>query len=251
MVGGQDIILEIRNAMLRSELNRVDELVKVHGEEILRQEFGDNDTLLHNAAALGLEKTVQYLLAHHVKVSVRDKNNYTPLMLAASAKYLNVVRLLMQYGAEFDSDPHSRDHQVFGRLTGPVLHVIAEERARRKETASSTPGEAPTPHSPSSSSFSSTDSVEGASGHEEVHRAGLVDVLKAPTSYTGLRRRGFFNRNQRAEEQTPLLIPRDPSLKKNSFFQIYPKFKIDRLILRCNFYLLGKFLEAIGKYGFK
>jgi len=209
MGGGQDIILEIRSAMLRSELDRVDELVKAHGEEILCQEFGDHDTFLHNAAALGLEKTIQYLLAHHVNVSVRDKNNYTPLMMAANLKYPNVVRLLMQCGAEFNLDPHSRDQQVFRRLTGPVLQVIAEERAGRKEAVSATPGETTTPDSPSSSSLSSTASGEGASGHEEAHSVGLA----APTSYNGLRRRGFFNRNQGAEEKTPLLLPTDPSFK--------------------------------------
>ena len=56
-------------------------------------------SLLHLAAELGDDGRVKFLLAHNAQVDVLNPNGETPLHWACSLGHLNVVRCLVQHGA--------------------------------------------------------------------------------------------------------------------------------------------------------
>ncbi len=57
-------------------------------------------TLLHAAAKGGQAEVVKELIARKLKVDARDRNDITPLMLAASSSSAEVVRLLIEHKAK-------------------------------------------------------------------------------------------------------------------------------------------------------
>jgi ankyrin repeat protein len=59
----------------------------------------DGWTALHYAAASSDLEVVQILLKHHAKVDALSPNESTPLMMAIRSANLNIVKLLVEYGA--------------------------------------------------------------------------------------------------------------------------------------------------------
>jgi len=59
---------------------------------------GAQRTALHRACEAGDVEKVKQLLKKKASVNLKDKNNWTPLHCAASAKSLEIVRLLIKAG---------------------------------------------------------------------------------------------------------------------------------------------------------
>ena len=65
-------------------------------------------SLLHLAAEIGDDERISFLLSMHAQVDVLNPNGETPLHWACSLGHLNVVRCLVQHGA--DPRLHERVH---------------------------------------------------------------------------------------------------------------------------------------------
>ncbi|KAI6190073.1 hypothetical protein M3Y97_00077400 [Aphelenchoides bicaudatus] len=76
-------------------------------------------TALHLAVNTGDLCQVRVLLEYDIDVDARDRDNYTPLYYALRKKNLDMVKLLLWYGADFSQRP--RFHQKL------VLHAQAFE----------------------------------------------------------------------------------------------------------------------------
>jgi uncharacterized protein len=59
-------------------------------------------TLLHLASFLGFDHLVQWLIDHDVDLDSRDRNGWTPLHFASSAKMITCARALIQAGADVE-----------------------------------------------------------------------------------------------------------------------------------------------------
>ncbi|MFP4103852.1 ankyrin repeat domain-containing protein [Coleofasciculus sp.] len=101
---------ETIQAIEQSDLNRLQELVKLHSALAVRlDEDPDNTTALHIAAACGDWQIVNYLVSEAVQAdpSAARINNFTPLHAAAMFGHTDVCQLLIDSGAtvNIQTDP--------------------------------------------------------------------------------------------------------------------------------------------------
>jgi lysophospholipase len=91
----------LSNAIVRSDLNKLDEL-KGFGADFSAQN-ADGRTALHLACALGHIRIVRYLLLNGASVHIKDHFDRTPLIDAVENDRKEVVTLLRRCGAHLNS----------------------------------------------------------------------------------------------------------------------------------------------------
>jgi ankyrin len=92
------------------------------------------DTALHWAAKLGLSTHVKTLLESGYEVDLLDSDDATPLFRAASSGHLDVIRLLLESGADCKAQPSfSRDSVLHYAIRsvppGPVITFLIKSGA--------------------------------------------------------------------------------------------------------------------------
>jgi len=85
-------------------------------------------TALHQAARRGYVSVVQALLDHGATIDARDVKHQTPLRRAVNCRQVQIVRLLVQSGA----DPHAADRR------GATPHSVARNAELRQALADAT-----------------------------------------------------------------------------------------------------------------
>lgn len=73
------------------------------GADIESQSERTKDTPLSLACSGGREEVVRLLLERGANKEHRNVSDYTPLSLAASGGYVNIIKLLLNYYAEINS----------------------------------------------------------------------------------------------------------------------------------------------------
>jgi len=88
--------------------DKVVELLVDRGAEIEAQSERTKDTALSLACTKGRYEVVDYLIKKGANKEHRNVSDYTPLSLAASGGYVNIIKLLLQNGAEINSRTGSK-----------------------------------------------------------------------------------------------------------------------------------------------
>lgn len=96
------------------------------------REYDAAQTLLHYAISLESEELVEVIVAYNPKLDTRDSRGDTPLNLAAKQGNIEIVRLLIDAGA----DPASRDANGLTPAMGARLRGLrASDPAEHNQTA--------------------------------------------------------------------------------------------------------------------
>ena len=88
---------------------RIVQLLLMYGADVEAQSERNKDTALSAAAQSGKYECCEILLAKgQANKEHRNISDYTPLSLAASGGYVNIIKLLLDYGAEINSRTGSK-----------------------------------------------------------------------------------------------------------------------------------------------
>ncbi|KAH9641660.1 hypothetical protein HF086_005106 [Spodoptera exigua] len=119
-------------------LRDVDELVKA-GMDLDEPRDNQGATLLHIASANGYIKVVEYLLEHRASTDVVDHDMWQPVHAAACWGHLEVLELLVQYGADLNvrnkHDETPADICEEGELRARILRLAADQEELRRHAA--------------------------------------------------------------------------------------------------------------------
>ena len=94
-------------AVARNDIQEVDRLLRVGVIDVNMRARYSGDSALGSAASLGEVEMVRLLLDRGANPNIGDKDNLTPLQLAAHHGNLAIVRMLLKAGANVNS-PDSR-----------------------------------------------------------------------------------------------------------------------------------------------
>ena len=125
---GQDerLIAQIHRAKFDEKAGIV--VLIQHGADVTARDKTDS-TPLHLASSKGSSNTVKLLIQHGADANAKDGRHATPLHLAASSHLSlkgNVVRLLLDHGANVITDKDDRDQTSFQIASSRGLSEIAE-----------------------------------------------------------------------------------------------------------------------------
>lgn len=67
---------------------------------------------------------MELLLARGANKEHRNVSDYTPLSLAASGGYVNIIKLLLSHGAEINSRYVATDHYLHISVEGGLLVLV-------------------------------------------------------------------------------------------------------------------------------
>ncbi|XP_028156009.1 protein phosphatase 1 regulatory subunit 16A [Ostrinia furnacalis] len=182
----QRLIDETRAATEMRMLMDVAELVK-EGMDLDEPRDNQGATLLHIASANGYTKVVEFLLEHRASTDVVDHDVWQPVHAAACWGHLEVLELLVQYGADLNvrnkHDETPADICEEGEMRARIVRLAAEQEERRRRALHAA-GERATTARRSSSTASASSLTS------EVPLALVPDV--------GLRRRALHAAGERA-----------------------------------------------------
>ncbi|KAJ8716007.1 hypothetical protein PYW08_013292 [Mythimna loreyi] len=134
----QRLIDDTRASTEIKMLRDVDDLVK-SGMDLDEPRDGQGATLLHIASANGYIKVVEYLLEHRASTDVVDHDMWQPVHAAACWGHLEVLELLVQYGADLNvrnkHDETPADICEEGELRARILRLAADQEELRRHAA--------------------------------------------------------------------------------------------------------------------
>ncbi|XP_022830059.1 protein phosphatase 1 regulatory subunit 16A isoform X4 [Spodoptera litura] len=134
----QRLIDDTRASTEMKMLRDVDELVKA-GMDLDEPRDNQGATLLHIASANGYIKVVEYLLEHRASTDVVDHDMWQPVHAAACWGHLEVLELLVQYGADLNvrnkHDETPADICEEGELRARILRLAADQEELRRHAA--------------------------------------------------------------------------------------------------------------------
>lgn len=90
-------------AVARNDLQEVDRLLREGFVDVNVRARYSGDSALSSAASLGEVEMVRLLLGRGANPNIGDKDNITPLQLAARHGYIAIVRMLLKAGAKVNS----------------------------------------------------------------------------------------------------------------------------------------------------
>ncbi|CAH0584409.1 unnamed protein product [Chrysodeixis includens] len=134
----QRLIDDTRASTEMKMLRDVDDLVK-GGMDLDEPRDSQGATLLHIASANGYIKVVEYLLEHRASTDVVDHDMWQPVHAAACWGHLEVLELLVQYGADLNvrnkHDETPADICEEGELRARIVRLAADQEEVRRHAA--------------------------------------------------------------------------------------------------------------------
>ncbi|XP_026738530.1 protein phosphatase 1 regulatory subunit 16A isoform X3 [Trichoplusia ni] len=134
----QRLIDDTRASTEMKMLRDVDDLVK-GGMDLDEPRDSQGATLLHIASANGYIKVVEYLLEHRASTDVVDHDMWQPVHAAACWGHLEVLELLVQYGADLNvrnkHDETPADICEEGEVRARIVRLAADQEELRRHAA--------------------------------------------------------------------------------------------------------------------
>ncbi|XP_075978523.1 myosin phosphatase targeting subunit 75D isoform X2 [Anticarsia gemmatalis] len=134
----QRLIDDTRASTEMKMLRDVADLVK-DGMDLDEPRDTQGATLLHIASANGYIKVVEYLLEHRASTDVVDHDMWQPVHAAACWGHLEVLELLVQYGADLNvrnkHDETPADICEEGEMRARILRLAADQEELRRHAA--------------------------------------------------------------------------------------------------------------------
>ncbi|XP_048487563.1 protein phosphatase 1 regulatory subunit 16A isoform X2 [Plutella xylostella] len=134
----QRLIDDTRAATEMKMLTDVMELYK-EGADLDEPRDNQGATLLHIASANGYIKVVEFLLENRAATDVVDHDMWQPVHAAACWGHLEVLELLVQYGADLNvrnkHDETPADICEEGEMRARILRLAAEQEESRRRAA--------------------------------------------------------------------------------------------------------------------
>eukprot|EP00043_Microstomoeca_roanoka_P030136 m.24847 g.24847 ORF g.24847 m.24847 type:complete len:125 (-) comp9754_c1_seq2:61-435(-) len=107
---------ELLDAAAHTDIGRVRSAINKGADVNCKHPQGDNKTSLHFASQFGHLEIVRLLLQHGADANAPDGVGLTPLWYACQYGHLDVIRLLLQHGA----DVNAPDRHVIELVTDDV-----------------------------------------------------------------------------------------------------------------------------------
>ncbi|GBP40081.1 Protein phosphatase 1 regulatory subunit 16A [Eumeta japonica] len=134
----QKLIDDTRAATEMTMLMDVADLAK-NGVDLDEPRDNQGATLLHIASANGYVKVVEFLLENRASTDVVDHDMWQPVHAAACWGHLEVLELLVQYGADLNvrnkHDETPADICEDGEMRARILRLAAEQEESRRRAA--------------------------------------------------------------------------------------------------------------------
>jgi len=179
----------LKSSILLDNLFEVKKLIMIYKVNI-NQSYDDlGNTPLHDAVEFGETDILLFLLAQNADLSLCNKNQYTPLVLAAMRKQYNALVILLNHGATFNKAPDSVDSAVLKYLAEEDNEFFKKVQKKLQQLENCKPTE------------------------KHTLGTGFVDILH---QYNHQLKNGFFEKN--SSEYSKDETPSSPSktLKNNS-----------------------------------